>query len=342
MLADSLRRRISDHRHEMLTTGRPPDRTCTGNLDMKTSGDGREDHAAIVLAGGDGTRLKSLTRRISGFEIPKQFCPVIGSTTLLEQTLSRASLLIDPSRVLTVLTRAHERFYSPILIGAQQRNLVIQPDNRGTAPAILYALLRLAQIAPSASVAIFPSDHYVSDNLKFIHQVELALEATTAQPEVTILLGLAANSPEAGYGWIEPGEPISGGASPLFKVRRFWEKPAPEIASVLLERGCLWNSFVMVARVSTLLRLIMMALPQLYAPFAAIGSKLGTPFEERAVSALYAGLSPLSFSDQVLASHAVNLAVLPVQGLDWSDLGEPHRVMDVLARTGTTPRWAAA
>ena len=309
---------------------------------MKTSGDGRKDYAAIVLAGGEGTRLKSLTRRISGYEIPKQFCPVIGTATLLEQTLFRASLLVEPSRVLTILTRAHERFYSPILAGAQPRNLVVQPDNRGTAPAILYALFRLAQIAPSASVAIFPSDHYVGEDLKFIHEVALALEATTARPEITILLGLAADSPEVGYGWIEPGEPISGGASPLFKVRRFWEKPTPEIATVLLERGCLWNSFVMVARASTLLGLIMMALPQLYAPFAAIRSKLGTPFEERAVRALYTGLPPLSFSDQVLASHAVNLAVLPVRGLDWSDLGEPHRVMEVLARTGTTPRWAAA
>jgi mannose-1-phosphate guanylyltransferase len=309
---------------------------------MKISGDGRKDHAAIVLAGGEGTRLKSLTRKISGCEIPKQFCQVIGSATPLEQTLFRASLLADPSRVLTVLTRAHERFYSPILAGAPQRNLVVQPDNRGTAPAILYGLLRLAQIAPSASVAIFPSDHYVGDDLKFIHQVELALEAATVRPEITILLGLAADSPEVGYGWIEPGEPIAGGAPTLFKVSRFWEKPMPEVASVLLERGCLWNSFVMVARVSTLLGLIMMALPQLYAPFAAIRSKLGTPFEDRAVSTLYADLPPLNFSDQVLASQAVNLAVLPVRGLDWSDLGEPHRVMEVLARTGTTPRWAAA
>ena len=326
----------------MLTTGHPPDPTGTGNLDMKASGDGKRDHAAIVLAGGEGTRLRSLTRRISGCEIPKQFCPVVGTTTLLEQTLFRASLLVEPSRVLTVLTRAHERFYSPILAGASQQSLVIQPDNRGTAPAILYGLLRLAQVAPSASVAIFPSDHYVGDDLKFIHQVDLALEAATARPEITILLGLAAQSPEVDYGWIEPGEPITAGASPLFKVLRFWEKPPRTTAQALLERGCLWNSFVMVARASTLLGLIMMALPRLYTDFAAIRSKLGTPFEVRAVSALYAGLQPLNFSDQVLENQAVNLAVLPVCDLDWSDLGEPRRVMDVLARTGMTPRWAAA
>jgi mannose-1-phosphate guanylyltransferase len=75
-----------------------------------------QERAAIILAGGEGTRLRALTRKIAGVEVPKQFCPVIGQTTLLEQTYERASLSVMPERILTVVTRAHHftGTFSPI------------------------------------------------------------------------------------------------------------------------------------------------------------------------------------------------------------------------------------
>jgi mannose-1-phosphate guanylyltransferase len=309
---------------------------------MEASGDRAADHIAIVLAGGDGTRLRPLTRKITGHEIPKQFCPLLGTRTLLEQTWIRANLVAAPRRTLTVLTRAHEHFYAPILAEAPTDSLIIQPDNRGTAPAILYALLRVAMKSPAATVAMLPSDHYVSDDRKFADQIELAFNATRLRPELTVLLGVAPTGPELGYGWIEPAMAVGEDAPAVFRIRRFWEKPSRETAQNLLGRGCLWNSFVMVARVSTLLGLIMIATPALYAAFAQIRSRLGTPFEARAIRALYAGLEPINFSEQILERTTFNLAVLPMRGVDWSDLGEPHRVMEVLARTGTSPHWAAA
>jgi len=309
---------------------------------MEASGNRAADNVAIILAGGDGTRLRSLTRKISGQEVPKQFCPVLGATTLLEQTRHRASLIAGRSRTLTVLTRAHERFYAPILADALADSMVIQPENRGTAPAILYALLCIARTMPAATVALLPSDHYVSDDRKFAEQIALAFNATRVRPELTVLIGVAPTGPEIGYGWIEPAQSFGGDAAAVFRVRRFWEKPSRELALELFNRGCLWNSFVIVARVSTLLGLIMVAAPPLYASFAQIRSRLGTPFEERAIAALYASLEPINFSKQILERTSFNLGVLPMRGVDWSDLGEPHRVMEVLARIGASPRWAAA
>ncbi|MGD0291891.1 MAG: sugar phosphate nucleotidyltransferase [Candidatus Binataceae bacterium] len=118
---------------------------------------------AIILAGGEGKRLSSLTQRIAGDGRPKQFCRLIGQSSLIEQTRDRVALSIADDNILAVVTRAHERYYGALLGQMRQRNLVIQPDNRGTAPAILYSLLRLSKLAPAACVAIFPSDHFVSE-----------------------------------------------------------------------------------------------------------------------------------------------------------------------------------
>ena len=117
-----------------------------------------QNRHAIILAGGDGTRLSELTRRITGDATPKQFCPVIGDTSLLEQTRLRVSLVVGENRILTLLNRAHERHYRDLLNEVLPENLLIQPANRGTAPAILYALMRLSKVARNAYVALFPSD----------------------------------------------------------------------------------------------------------------------------------------------------------------------------------------
>jgi mannose-1-phosphate guanylyltransferase len=301
----------------------------------------RQQRSAIILAGGEGARLRSLTNKIAGYDVPKQFCRLVGDTTLLEQTRQRVSLVVPPAGTVMALTRGHERFYTPVLADVAPGSVVVQPENRETAPAILYSLLRLAKIAPTSLVAIFPSDHYVGDEQRFVSYVDLAFRAASVRPELTVLLGMAPEGPEVDYGWIEPGQPVAIEHVPVFGVRRFWEKPPLEVAQALWVRGCLWNSLVMVARLSTLLGLIMMALPELYLSFAAIRGTLGTEFEEQAVRGVYARLPSASFSEEVLARCPVNLAVLPVRGVEWSDLGEPRRVLHTLARIGMYPKWVA-
>ncbi len=96
---------------------------------------------ALILAGGDGTRLLTLTREIAGDDRPKQFCAVVGDETLLEQTRGRVARSVSADKTLFVLTRAHERYYEPALAGVPRERLVVQPKNAGTAPAILYGLL---------------------------------------------------------------------------------------------------------------------------------------------------------------------------------------------------------
>jgi mannose-1-phosphate guanylyltransferase len=294
------------------------------------------DHTAVILAGGEGVRLSSFIRGIFGYHIPKQFCPLFEGKTLLEQTMDRVSLLVPRSQTITVLTRSHEWFYSPLVDGIASGNRLIQPENRGTAPAILCVLLRLIEAGHTGAVAIFPSDHYVSGDSIFMRHVSTALRAVDHSPELTVLLGIRPDGPEAEYGWIEPGAPVAAGNPALEQIRqirRFWEKPSAVMVRDLYDCGCLWNSFVLVANAETLRSSISEALPELCRHFTRIQSFLGTAGEEKALQAIYQNLPWLDFSRCVLEQFPGELAVLPVSGVSWSDLGNPERMLAVMGET---------
>lgn len=295
---------------------------------------------AVILAGGDGTRLRALTRRISGDDRPKQFCPVLGGDTLLDQTRHRAARLVDPDRTLFLLTRTHAPYYASLRETTPARSLVVQPENRGTAPAILLAMQRLLALGAREPVVLLPSDHHVSDDAAFMAHVADAFDILAARPDLVVLLGVEATRPEVEYGWIEPGLPVVG-AFPggLRHVQRFVEKPAPEVAAQLLGRGALWNSFVIVSRPRTLLALFAETLPALVdlldgGPEMAAKGPVEIDAErdsERRLERLYAGLPAIDFSKMVLSPRPDALTVLPVKGVDWNDLGHPARVDAVRA-----------
>lgn len=300
----------------------------------------QNDRWAVILAGGDGMRLRSLTRMIAGDDRPKQFCQILGRETLLDQTMRRVSLAVPAAQTLFVLTEGHKEFYNPLLARVPYERKIIQPSNQGTAPAILYSLMRLAEINPRASVAFFPSDHYLNDDVAFMSHVDAAFEAVRTRQDLIVLLGITPTGPEVEYGWVVPSSPIQlKSVNGLRRVRRFWEKPSHAHALALYEQGSLWNSFVMAGRVQEFLHLIRRTLPELYGAFAEFRTTFGTAVEGRAARALYEQILSTNFSHEVLASCPNNLAVLPVKDLEWSDWGAPERVFSTLARIGEPVEW---
>ena len=293
---------------------------------------------ALILAGGDGTRLRALTRRVSGDARPKQFCPLLDGDTLLNRTRRRVDLLTRSDQQVVVVTRPHEPYYRPLVTDLAPGRLVVQPRNRGTAPGLLYPLLRLRELAGDPAVAVFPSDHFVDDDAAFMRTVSAALDATRARPDLVVLLGIEAGSPEVEYGWIEPAaSPLPIDGEPVFPIRRFWEKPSPALARELFARECLWNSFVMVGRVSAFLDLVTAGTPELQRAFEPLRRAIGTPRERAAAARVYASLSEVNFSERVLVPSARRLGVVHVKGVEWSDWGNAERVLGTIARMGLRP-----
>jgi mannose-1-phosphate guanylyltransferase len=280
------------------------------------------------LAGGEGCRLRPLTRSISGDDRPKQFCAVVGTDTLLSDTRRRSALIAPANRTLVVVTKRHECFYRPLLADVREATVVVQPENRGTAPAVLYALFRIAKSAPDGLVAFLPADHFVSNAQVFMAHVNQAFEGCRQQTDLVTLLGITADCAELGYGWIEPGRPVGGLHFADFRrVRQFWEKPTVSQAEAFWTQGWFWNSFVMVGRASTILELIKQAVPSVYEAFVAVRRTLGTLGETEAIERLYGGLPSVDFSRKVLSAVSADLAVLPVRDVYWNDLGNPDRVI---------------
>jgi mannose-1-phosphate guanylyltransferase len=294
-------------------------------------------YAAVILAGGEGVRLSSFTRKVFGYHLPKQFCPLFDGETLLERTMRRTSIVVPPEQTITVLTRAHERFFWPILGGSTTSRLLIQPENRGTATAIIGALLRLIEDGHTGPVAIFPSDHYVSDDLRFMRHVSAAFRAVEHAPQLKVLLGITPDGPETEYGWIESGAPVTPMHPDLDQIRRirqFWEKPSPEVAHDLHLRKCLWNSFILVANAPALLSMIASALPEVYSELTRFESFAEAASEEETLRAIFRDLPAADFSGGVLTEFAEEFSVLPVTGVSWSDLGDARRLLAAISSKG--------
>ena len=262
----------------------------------------------------------------------------MGNRTLLDDARQRAERSISPEQIVFSLTRHHRAHYLRDLGDAQR---LVQPCNKGTAPAILSALLHIAQRDTDAIVAVLPSDHYYSQERIFTETLESAFAVAQAQPGSIVLLGASPTRPEVEYGWIEVGGAVSGLHLDALQVKGFREKPPLPIAEYLLRSGSLWNTFVMVGYGQTFLEMASASIPGL---LSVLRSPRIPPLcggERRIPDWLYNRIAPADFSHRILSSGASRLLALRLGGIEWSDLGDPDRVMHTLLQTNAVlPAWA--
>ncbi len=290
------------------------------------------NRVALLLAGGDGRRLQDLTSEIAGFPIPKQYCRLLQGRSLLEATISRARLFAGRERISVVINMNHLDLAKDQVSTLPQSNIIVQPLNRDTGPGLIFALLHLERMLPDATVAVFPTDHYIDRDWSFITHVFRAVRTISHMPEKIAVLGVAPDRPETGYGYILPATPL-GIESETYRVEAFTEKPSPAGAQSIIAHGGLWNTFVMVFRLSRMLELLQDLVPT---EFEKLSELRTSP---KKAAALYQTLSPWNLSTQVLARMPQHLLVLKVGNVRWSDWGTRESVERTYRALNLAPLW---
>jgi len=303
------------------------------------------DRWGIVLSGGNGTRLRDLVYQRRADYLPKQYLNFIGKRSMLEHTLHRAGQLIPAQQLLVVIAKEHLQFKEVRrqLASRPQDCIIIQPENKDTGPGILLPLLHVHKRNPAAVVTVFPSDHFVLEEVLFMQHVERAFRIVESDPSRIVLLGMEPNEPDPEYGYILS----SGIDNPDFDgsrtVEMFVEKPSVNSANMMMRKGGLWNTLVLVVTCQTLLQAIERAIPDLYRWFEPIQNAIGTPHEQQVIERVYQKLPSHNFSKGVLEilsfENRQNLRVLPVQGVTWKDWGTSDRLSKTLRQMGA-PDWA--
>ena len=297
----------------------------------------------VVLAGGQGTRLQQFTRQILGSDRPKQFCCITGTRSMLRHTWERAGRLVPADRIVTVITAGQDPYLAEERRKGIPGTVLVQPANRETAPGLFLPLLWIARRDPEATVVVFPADHFIWEESRFLVHVCEAIRAVGRSPNRLTLLGVEAAGPERSYGWIIPSQRLDEGmGAELYTVERFWEKPDRQAARQLYARGALWNTLVIVGRLATVLDLGARTVPAAFEPLYAVAHCLGTPDEADALAKAYGHCPSTNLSRALLTECARSLLVLAARGVFWNDWGDPERIVRTLRQLHQYPAWLPA
>src|SRR5690606_4583047 len=290
---------------------------------------------ALILAAGDGSRLRAPTPKPCGAPVPKQFCSLDGGRSLLEEAIQRAARLVPSERICTIVAQQHRKWWIECrgLAHLPQTNLIVQPRNRGTGVGVLFSILHILAKDPEARIVMLPSDHYVQDELVLQQALETALARLEEDTTHPILLGTEPDELDTELGYVLPGVPDVSGS---LRVERFLEKPKTDLAAELIARGGLWNMFILAAHGAALLDLflphhssIVVEMQVILTRFLQHGAPTGG---WPAIVDLYTRLPSIDFSRDVLEHKVDRLRVVRVPSCGWSDLGTPGRVGKTLQR----------
>ncbi|HEX3397797.1 MAG TPA: sugar phosphate nucleotidyltransferase [Steroidobacteraceae bacterium] len=277
---------------------------------------------SIVLAAGDGKRLRELTTTQTGDTIPKQYCSLNRSECLLELALQRAWSISSAERVCTIVAAKHRQWWRTLLRQVPPANVIVQPRNRGTAVGIALSLLHLENKDPEGRVVLLPADHYVRDEGSLATSLDDLACHAAQEPRTIFLLGAEPESADCDLGYMVPVDNNSG----LRRVKAFVEKPTREQAHSLIGAGALWNMFIVAGSITSLLGLM----EESYNFVAPMRSALHHSSHLGALQRLYGDLPTVDFSHDVLSHYPERLKMLTAPECGWTDIGTPDRVVATL------------
>ena len=276
----------------------------------------------VLLSGGVGSRLWPLSRELN----PKQFLPLAGDLSLLEQTLVRVQLLQNSAAPIIVCNEAHRFLVAEQVrnINLQAQAIMLEPVGRNTAPAVAVAALQAVKNDPDAVLLVMPADHVVQDIEAFTAAISTGL--ARAQSGKLVTFGIIPESPETGYGYIRRGaDEIDG----CYAIDEFVEKPELEVARRYIEEGnYYWNSGMFLLSASAYLKELHEFSPEM---FNAVKASLDNATEDMDFVRLNKTdfeSSPSDSIDYAVMEKTSNGMVVPLS-CGWSDVGSWSSLWEV-------------
>ncbi len=279
----------------------------------------------VILSGGAGTRLWPLSREL----FPKQFLPLLGEQTLLQQTALRVRGMPNCAAPTVVCNDEHRFVIAEQLrqSGITPSAIVLEPVARNTAPAAAVAALLLADRDPNALILLMPSDHLIARSDAFRTAIAAAAQAAATGKLVTF--GIAPQTPETGYGYIKRGNPLSDGA---FAVDSFVEKPDLPTAQKYLASGdYYWNGGIFLFRAADLLREMEALEPGIVAPCREALTKARRDLDFTRLDKEAFAACPSRSIDYAVMEKTQRAAVMPVD-MGWNDVGSWDALWNVSPR----------
>ena len=281
---------------------------------------------ALIVAGGSGTRLWPLSRK----DHPKQALNLVGNRSMFQQSVDRLSPLFKPEQILVVTRAEHVAILQSQTPELPQENFIIEPEGRGTAPAIGLAAVYLKKKDPQAVMAVLTADHHISKKEEFQKALEIAEKLAILGHLVT--LGINPSFPSTGFGYIKQGKAIQSiNGYSAFKVECFTEKPDGVTAKQMVVSGDYsWNSGMFVWRIDRILEEFKIQMPNLFSHLKDVESVLDTPGYTNMLKILWPQVSKETI-DYGIMEKAKDVVVIPVD-IGWTDVGSWDSLFDLLPK----------
>ena len=287
------------------------------------------DLYVLILAGGSGERFWPLSRKAT----PKQLLNLFSDQTLLEDTISRLSDLVPVENILVLTNRDQIDSVRRIITSLPEGNIYAEPDKRDTAAAIALGVGLVAKRNPHATMVVLPADHIIRDSAALCRDLATAA-AAARETGALVTIGIPPTWACPGFGYIEQGARLAGSNAPIYEVKRFREKPAPDLAETFLRAGNFrWNAGMFIWTIPSILAEFESHTPAL---FNFIIRLANTSELESFLEKEFPVLPKISV-DYAILEKARRVLVLEAS-FDWDDVGGWLAVANYLPNDGCDNR----
>ena len=288
-------------------------------MDIKT------ENYCVILAGGKGRRLWPTSRQ----DMPKQFIDFFGTgRTQLQQTFDRFAKVMPKENILICTTKAYEPIVKEQLPDLPERNMLIEPVNRNTAPSVAWANMRIKRKNPDANIVITPSDQLVQNEESFMRSLETGLGYVT-ENEVLLAIGVRPTRPEPGYGYIQMGDMSC--KPEVYRVKSFTEKPERQFAKMFMESGeFYWNTGIFIVNSRYLTKSFEEIFPSVLRNLKFENPNYSYEEELAYVAEHYPSYPNLSI-DYAILEHSHHVFMMKCD-FGWADLGTWHAVYECMSK----------